>query len=309
MRRDKTKAGLLLLAGLLALGLLTVAWAIGPGSSEAEQGAMHNCPQPGKWAISVWDGPDGTETGQALDTCGEGAVAAAYYLDPQTQGWSRWFAGQPQMTTLATLNNVQGVIALGAMGAPPPSPTPTPTLGAVSAKEGYALALQVARAKHPDAYLTGVESGCHTAGGFVNICYESEYYRMASGDGRSTYWHFSFYPPGAPANEAGFMVDVVQGQPDEGYTFGTGSGSFEPLLFDEVIDSTEAVSIADAHGGSAYRAATPGSQVSGACISGGSMPAWQIDYCPPFDEGGPGLVVWVDAITGEVIETEQSEWG
>jgi hypothetical protein len=126
MRPNKAKAGLLLLSGLLALGLLTLAWAIGPGSSEAEQDAMHNCPQPGKWAISVWDGPDGTDTGQALDTCGAGSVDAAYHLDPQTQGWSRWFAGQPGLTTLATVNNKQGVIALGAMGAPPPSPTPSP---------------------------------------------------------------------------------------------------------------------------------------------------------------------------------------
>jgi len=117
----------LLLAGALALGLLTLAWGIGPGPSEAQQDAMHNCPQPGKWAISVWDGDDGTDTGEALATCGAVPVVAAYYLDPQTGGWLGWFAGQPGMPTLATVNNMQGVLALGAIGAPPPSPTPTPT--------------------------------------------------------------------------------------------------------------------------------------------------------------------------------------
>ena len=52
---------------LIAVGL--VAWALATGSSEAQQDGIHNCPQAGKWAISVWDGPDGTETGEALATC------------------------------------------------------------------------------------------------------------------------------------------------------------------------------------------------------------------------------------------------
>jgi len=48
--------------------------AVEVGPSHAQQGAMHNCPQPGKWAISVWRGDSGTDTGQALATCGVGAV-------------------------------------------------------------------------------------------------------------------------------------------------------------------------------------------------------------------------------------------
>jgi len=127
MHRYKAKAVLLLLAGALVLGLLTLAWAIGPRSSEAQQGAMHNCPQPNKWAIAVWNGDNGTDTGEALATCGTGAVAVAYSIDPDTQGWSRWFAGRPEMTTLPILDNMQGVIALGMLGAPVPSPTPTPS--------------------------------------------------------------------------------------------------------------------------------------------------------------------------------------
>jgi len=112
MRKVKAKAALLLLGGIIVLGVLTLAWVIGAGSSEAQQDGMHNCPQPGKWAISVWDGADGTDTGEALATCGALPVAA-YSLDPQTGGWSYWFAGQSGMPTLSTLNNMQGIIALG----------------------------------------------------------------------------------------------------------------------------------------------------------------------------------------------------
>jgi hypothetical protein len=133
MHRYKAKTVLLLLGGVLALGLVALAWAIGAGSSEAQQDTMHNCPQAGKWAISVWSGDDGTDTSEALATCGPGAVAVAYSIDPDTQGWSRWFAGRPEITTLLTLDDMQGVIALGVMltptptPTPPPIPTPTPT--------------------------------------------------------------------------------------------------------------------------------------------------------------------------------------
>ena len=49
---------------MLGLGLVTLVWAIEIGPSQAQQGAMQNCPQAGKWAISAWSGDDGTETGQ-----------------------------------------------------------------------------------------------------------------------------------------------------------------------------------------------------------------------------------------------------
>lgn len=97
---------------ILGLGLAALAWTLGAGSSEAQEGIMHNCPHPGKWAIAVWDGPGGTETGQALATCGAGLVTAAYYIDPQTQAWSRWFAGRPDVSNLLTLDKMQGVVAV-----------------------------------------------------------------------------------------------------------------------------------------------------------------------------------------------------
>jgi hypothetical protein len=112
----------------LALGIATLAWALAPDSSHAQNGAMHNCPQPGKWAIATWGGPDGTDAIEALATCGEGAVLAAYHLDPETQAWSRCLPGQPEMTTMSPLDNMQGVLALGGAAAPTiPTPTPVPT--------------------------------------------------------------------------------------------------------------------------------------------------------------------------------------
>jgi hypothetical protein len=78
------------------------------------QGTVHNCPSAGKWAVSVWDGADATDTGQALATCQTGAVAAAYYIDGHTQIWSRWFAGQPEVSDLQALDDMQVVIACGA---------------------------------------------------------------------------------------------------------------------------------------------------------------------------------------------------
>ena len=108
----------LFVAGMVALGLLALVWAIGTGSTEAQQGTMHNCPQANKWAISVWDGADGTDTGQALATCGAGAVDFAYYIDPNTQAWWRYFVGRPAISNLLTLDDMQGVIAHGAVGAP-----------------------------------------------------------------------------------------------------------------------------------------------------------------------------------------------
>jgi len=74
---------------------------------------MQNCPLEGNWAVSVWAGGDGTPTEQAMATCTEATVAAAYWVDPQTQAWMRYFDGRPDLTSLTALDNMQGVLALG----------------------------------------------------------------------------------------------------------------------------------------------------------------------------------------------------
>jgi hypothetical protein len=110
---------------LAAIGL--VAWALAAGPSVAQPGSMHNCPPAGKWSIAVWEGDDGTAAADALATCGADAVAAAYSLDAQTGAWSRWFAGKPDVSNLATLSDMQGVLALASATGPAVTPTMTTT--------------------------------------------------------------------------------------------------------------------------------------------------------------------------------------
>jgi hypothetical protein len=108
----------------LVVSLGVAAWGIGASSSDAQAGTMHNCPVAGNWSIAVWEG-ESAEPTDALATCGAGAVAAAYSLDPQTGAWSRWFAGKPNVSNMSPLNPVHGVLALGSATAPTPTPTPS----------------------------------------------------------------------------------------------------------------------------------------------------------------------------------------
>jgi hypothetical protein len=82
---------------------------------------MHNCPDPGAWSIAVWEGDDGASPDEALATCADD-VAAAYALDSDTAEWGRWFADEPDLSTLSTLDDMGGVLALGA-GTTPQTPT------------------------------------------------------------------------------------------------------------------------------------------------------------------------------------------
>ncbi|HJX61707.1 MAG TPA: DsbA family protein [Dehalococcoidia bacterium] len=97
--------------GIIALGSGSAA---GPGAPEAGIAfQLQNCPQPGKWAISAWDGPNATVTDTALATCTT-PVAAAYWLDPQTQAWLRYFDSRPEISDLASIDGMQAVLTLGA---------------------------------------------------------------------------------------------------------------------------------------------------------------------------------------------------
>jgi len=79
---------------------------------------VRNCPQAGKWAIAWWDGPD-TDAKEGLDTCGEGAVDAAYALDPSSGEWLRRFRDRPEISNLSTFENMQGFFAFGSSTASP----------------------------------------------------------------------------------------------------------------------------------------------------------------------------------------------
>ena len=118
---------LFVMGGVLTLSLLTLAWPLGHSPSQAQDGTMHNCPHAGRWAISVWSGDDDTDTGQALATCGAGVVDFAYSLDPATNSWQSYFEGLAQISTMPAVDNLQGVITHGAVGALAPTPTPPTT--------------------------------------------------------------------------------------------------------------------------------------------------------------------------------------
>jgi hypothetical protein len=118
----------IMLLGLIILGVLAID-AFGVGA----EGQMVNCPLSNRWVIATWTGPDNTPIDAALGTCGEAAVIAAYWLNPETQGWDRYLAGRPDITTLTELDNSQGILALGSATAPAtpipvvtPGPKPTP---------------------------------------------------------------------------------------------------------------------------------------------------------------------------------------
>jgi DMSO/TMAO reductase YedYZ molybdopterin-dependent catalytic subunit len=115
----------MILVGMLALGVVASIWVMGAESSEGQQGGVHNCPPAGKWAISTWSGDDDTDAGEALASCGAGAIAAAYYLDPESQAWQRWFADRPDVSTLEALKGMQGILTLGTVVGAGAIPTPT----------------------------------------------------------------------------------------------------------------------------------------------------------------------------------------
>jgi len=103
------------------------------GQDWAPEPVIHNCPRAGKWSIAVWEGAYGIDIDQALSSCDEQAIEAAYSLDPETQTWSRWFLGEPEVSNLSSLDALQGLMALGAANATTPTPTPTATATATPA--------------------------------------------------------------------------------------------------------------------------------------------------------------------------------
>jgi len=109
----------------------TPAPAVSPTPTPTPAYMMYNCPQAGKWsiaswaAIATWDGgadgvdSNGVDIGEALATCGEGVVDAAYALDPDTQGWLRHFPGHPELSTKPTVKDNEGLIVHGALAPMP----------------------------------------------------------------------------------------------------------------------------------------------------------------------------------------------
>jgi hypothetical protein len=97
-----------------------------PSPTPTPEGVVE-CPAAGKWSLAVWAGDDDTPTDEALATCGVGNVDFAYYIDPDTQDWRRYFVGRVEISDLPALASGQGFLAHGTMGAPSPAPTATPS--------------------------------------------------------------------------------------------------------------------------------------------------------------------------------------
>jgi len=107
-----------LLAALLIALLLGLAFCGGRRGDADVTGALHNCPQQGHWSIATWSGPDNTPATKVLATCGRHTVTTAYYLDPVTGFWSRWFADKPDVSNIQPLDDMQGILTLGAATQP-----------------------------------------------------------------------------------------------------------------------------------------------------------------------------------------------
>lgn len=121
----------LLLSVFLVIGLACVFAASSAETQQQDQ--LAHCPEPGKWAISVWRGPNNSPIEEALATCNGVMVSAAYWLDPHDQNWLRYMRGRPDISNLAMLSDAQGILALGSpattataspTGTPSYSPTP-----------------------------------------------------------------------------------------------------------------------------------------------------------------------------------------
>ena len=77
-------------------------------------GVLLNCPLSGRWAISVWNGPSGKATGDALATCTGVTIGAAYSLDRTTNTWLKYFPGRgTDINDLLSLSSMQAIITLG----------------------------------------------------------------------------------------------------------------------------------------------------------------------------------------------------
>jgi len=98
--------------GFFALGSSTASPTAAVEPAPSEPGQMRGCPLPGKLSMAAWDGPD-TETGEALRTCGEGAVDFGYALDPDTQEWQGYFPGHPELSIKEKVQAKEGLILHG----------------------------------------------------------------------------------------------------------------------------------------------------------------------------------------------------
>lgn len=89
------------LQGVILLGSTSLHAASADQAMQQQVTQMYDCPRPDRWAISVWAGDPSAAIEQALATCST-EVAAAYWIDPYSQTWRRYFAAKPDISDLKT---------------------------------------------------------------------------------------------------------------------------------------------------------------------------------------------------------------
>lgn len=89
------------LQGVILLGSTSLHAASADQAMQQQVTQMYDCPRPDRWAISVWTGDPSAAIEQALATCST-EVAAAYWIDPYSQTWRRYFAVKPDISDLKT---------------------------------------------------------------------------------------------------------------------------------------------------------------------------------------------------------------
>jgi len=103
-----------------------------PAPTPQPRGQLYNCPSANRWSVALWSGLGDTPTGEALATCGDAAVSAAYSLNPDTGSWWRFFPDRLELSNLGALDDLQGIVALGSGSAPGPV-GPAPPAGSAFA--------------------------------------------------------------------------------------------------------------------------------------------------------------------------------
>jgi hypothetical protein len=108
---------------VLSFALLSLASAVAlqayVSKAAPAPGDLTACPDAGRWVMSVWTGDNLTPTRTALAECPEVPVAAAYYLEPVSQGWLSFDVNAPDaLNSLTTVSNLQPLFLRGQAAQP-----------------------------------------------------------------------------------------------------------------------------------------------------------------------------------------------
>jgi uncharacterized membrane protein YkoI len=181
---------------------------------------------------------------------------------------------------------------------------PTPTAEKLlTARQAYDLAVERARGQYGSVYLDELNAG----GGTIGI---TTLNKKVDDDGRASSWdvYFMRFDPDAQSYilvfvvvENGEVARISDSKPLKMYSDLDHYLKYESVDMERVkISGADAVRIADENGGDKFtRIMLKLTQSSG-------QPIWIVAFGPGSREKGehPGLTIWIDAETGEVVSKE-----